>query len=350
MSTVAGEIGEDTELNSRERDIRLLRLLANMPFLDRIELSHVSGEANQRVYEELADLQEIGVVDCVAHGSPLLAPTRRFYLTSKGVEWLADIEGMSVPDALRRYPVSRRWQRILLERLDAVGAVYRVAANLALACGGPVRLEWYRSRALDAALRLPGGKTLGVVRQGATSDRTGFSKRAWRLREEPGPETLLVLTPDEVRFRHTSRMMAEFRGMAFVALEAHAVQSWAEDKVWQVPSGRSVLNLSEVLKYGAWRGTTSKEEPLAEAKLPERIVVPQNGLDGPDHLLPVMLKPGEKRVLDLVANWPWITTRELESLLGVSKMRVSQLLGRLIEGDLVSRVAEGRRRRLGLTD
>ncbi len=71
---------------------------------------------------------------------------------------------------------------------------------------------------------------------------------------------------------------------------------------------------------------------------------------GPDYLLPALLKPGEKRVLDLLADWPWITAAELEGLLGVSKMRVSQLLSRLVEGRLVERKLAGRRRHLGLSD
>ena len=187
---------EDDIPSSSDRDVRLLRLLGAMPFLDRIELSQVAGEANQRVYEEIADLEELGVVAGVSHGSPLLAPTRRYHLTLKGVAWLADINGVSQEEALRCYPVSRRWQRLLLARLDAVGVIYRAAANVTIAAGGLAGMDWYRSRALDAALHLPGDWTVGILRQGATTDRTGFSKRAWRLREEGGPQTVLVLASD----------------------------------------------------------------------------------------------------------------------------------------------------------
>ena len=346
-----GEVaGEDAIPSSRDRDVRLLRLLGTMPFLDRVELSQVAGEANQRVYEEIADLEELGVVAGVSHGSPLLPPTRRYCLTRKGVEWLADVNGVSEGEALRRYPVSRRWQRLLLERLDAVGVIYRVAASLAIAAGGLAGMEWYRSRALDAAVHLPGDRTLGIVRQGATAERTGFSKRAWRLGEEGGPWTVLVLAPDAVRVRHTRRLMSQFGGLAFVALEEDAARADPQDRVWRTPSGGSWLGLSEVLKRGVWRGGTLPEPPLVETRCPERIELPESGLWGPDHLLPALLKPGEKRVLDLLADWPWITAAELEGLLGVSKMRVSQLLSRLVEGRLVERKSVGRRRHLGLSD
>ena len=270
--------GEDDITNSRDRDVRLLRLLGAMPFLDRIELSQVAGEANQRVYEEIADLEELGVVAWVKHGSSLLAPTRRYHLTRKGVEWLA--------------------------------------ANVAIAAGGLAGMDWYRSRALDAALRLPGDRTVGILRQGATTERTGFSKRTWRLREEGGPQTVLTLAPDEVRARHTRRLMAEFPGLALVALESDTVQAAPEDPIWLAPSGAAWLGLPDVLKRGVWRGGTPVEPPLAEIRYPEGIEVPETGLWGPDHLLPAMLRPGEKRVMDLLADWPWITARELQGLLG----------------------------------
>lgn len=54
--------------------------------------------------------------------------------------------------------------------------------------------------------------------------------------------------------------------------------------------------------------------------------------------------------MDLLADWSWITAGELQGLLGVSKMRVSQLLARLVDGRLVERVVVGRRLHLGLSD
>lgn len=42
--------------------------------------------------------------------------------------------------------------------------------------------------------------------------------------------------------------------------------------------------------------------------------------------------------MDVLADWPWVTPKELTGILGVSKARVSQVLGRLDDGGLVSRV------------
>ena len=74
----------------------------------------------------------------------------------------------------------------------AVAVMYRLAATLADAAGDSPRFRWYRSDPLDAAVALPGGRTLGVIRQGATVDRTAFSDRVGRLLDPgagltPGP-------------------------------------------------------------------------------------------------------------------------------------------------------------------
>lgn len=63
--------------------------------------------------------------------------------------------------------------------------------------------------------------------------------------------------------------------------------------------------------------------PLAMPRVPDDLVIPRTGLEVPDHLLPALLRPGEKRVLDILADWPWITTNDLGGMLGVSRMRVS---------------------------
>ena len=65
--------------------------------------------------------------------------------------------------------------------------------------------------------------------------------------------------------------------------------------------------------------------------------------------MPSLLKPAEKRALDLLTDWPWLSRRELAVLLNVSEPRTSQLMVSLESHDLVTRprVAGGR---LALTD
>ncbi len=325
-----------------------LRLIAEMPFLDRLELSAVSGRRQQRVYEETAVLRRTGLVGTVPHATALMSPTRRLYVTREGLRQFAEDEGIGIEELLHKYPVSRHFRSLLLERLDAVGIIYRVASSVAWATG-PVKLRWYRSEPLDAVLTLSDGRTLGILRQGATSDRTGFSHRIWRLLEGPLPGGLLVVVPDVVRLRHTAKLFPKFRGLVLVALEEQVAYPSTQDPVWRLDTGGSFRALGGMLSHAA-SGKLPIEEPLDRPRLPGDIVIPKAGLDAPDHLLLALLKPGEKRVMDILADWPWITASDLGTLLGVSKMRVSQNLVRLVKGNIVSRTNSERKGYLALTD
>ena len=165
----------------------LLRRLAAMPFLDRLEMAAVSGWSQSAVYEAVRKLEDDGLIASVPHGTDLVPPTRRFHLTAAGLRRLAQDENAALDDLLRDRPLSARWRRVLLERLDALAVIYRLASGVSN-LAHPVRFRWYRAMPLDAALTLPGGRTVGIVRQGLTSDRTGFSKRLWRLTKGRAPE------------------------------------------------------------------------------------------------------------------------------------------------------------------
>ena len=106
----------------------MLRRLAEMPFLDRLELAAVSGWSRGAVYEAIAKLTAWGMVDAIPHASPLITPTARYFLTAEGLRGLAGDEGLTVDQLLDTRPVSARWRRVLLERLDALAGIYRVAA------------------------------------------------------------------------------------------------------------------------------------------------------------------------------------------------------------------------------
>lgn len=256
---------------------------------------------------------------------------------------------ISIRELLYSYPVSSHWRSLLLERLDAVGIIYRVASSVAWATG-PLKLKWCRSEPLDAVLTLSDGRTLGILRQGATSDRTGFSRRIWRLLVGRVPGGLLVIVPDAVTLRHTSRLLQRAPGLVLMALEEHVAYPSTQDSDWRTPSGGSHLSLGNALSFVRSKGDVPIEGPQTRPRAPGDLAIPKSGLEVPDHLLPALLRPGEKRVMDILADWPWITTNDLGGLLGVSKMRVSQLLTRLVEGQLVSRVTSGRHSHLALTD
>ena len=303
----------------------LLRRLAEMPFLDRMELAAVSGWSKGAVYRGVRRLEEGGLAAPVPHATDLIPLTGRFHLTAAGLRLLAQWDGMSVDELLRTRPVSARWRRILLERLDAVAAVYRLASavsNIAY----PMRFRWYRAAPMDAAIELSGGRTLAVVRQGLAADRTGFAKRVWRLWEGPIPGAVLVLVPDEARLRHARRLLTGAPAPAMLALERDAVLAAGGERVWHLPSIAAAIDLGSALDRIRPGGALPVEPQLSEASLPWDIPAVRPGRDLPDHMLPALLKPAEKRALDLLSDWPWISRKDLAGLMDVSEPRVSQLV------------------------
>ena len=327
----------------------LLGRLAAMPFLDRLELVAISGWSRGTVYEGVRGLEDAGLLASVPHATDLLAPTRRFHVTASGLAELAREEDLAADELLCSLPLSAQWRRRLLQRLDAVAAVYRLAAAAAAGLAWPVRLRWYRAMPADALLTLPRGRTVAVVRQGPTADRTAFARRLRRLRAGPRPSGVLVLLSDEVRLRHAARVLRGFPAPAFLALEREAVPAEGKDPVWRMPHAEAPLSLEAALDRMTASGRLPAERPLSRILPPWDLHVPLPGRDLPDDLLPALLKPAEKRALDLLADWPWIEPAHLRELLGVSRARLSALLATLEDFGLAAR-APAAGGRLALTE
>ena len=324
------------------REIELLRMLAQAPFLDRLELAALNGWSRTAVYRGIRRLEESGMAEVIPHAGGLTPPTRRHCLTAEGLRSLAELNGDTVAELLRSRPVSRQWRRVLLERLDALAVMYRLAVAIA-GITRPAGLRLYRSGPLDAALLLPEGKTVGLVRQGAAADRTAFAKRLWRLSQGPLPGVVLLLASDEVRLRHSRSLLAHSPVNALLAPERDAALAAPGARVWRPASGNAALDLRYVLERLRPGGELPEEEPPSKADLP-------GGLAADAHVAPpVLLKPAEKRALDLLGDWPWISQRDLAGLLGVSETRVSRAVPPLSELGLAIRhpAAGGR---LALTD
>ena len=345
-------------MNLTERTMMVMRRLALMPLLGRLELAAVSGTPDRSTYHAVDALERRGLATAILHATDLLRSTRRYHLTVPGLRRLAEAEGIASPSStrqaldelLRTRPVSAQWRRILMERLDAVGVIYRLASSIASETG-PIRLRWYRASPLDAAVELSDGRTLGIVRQGLTSDRTGFSKRLYRLRRGPLPGAVLMLMPDDVRLRHARMALDGSPVPAILALERDAVWADPSEPVWRLPSTAPALDLRYVLFTYLKPGgrLVTEQEPL-QATLPEDMMPERPGSGTPHWMLPALLKPAEKRFLDLLFDWPGIGQDDLRRLLGLSRGRFYEVLAVLTETSLVSRIAVEGHRGLALSD
>ena len=109
----------------------LLDALSRRPFIDSAELAGILGEAHATVHRRLTGLLADGIVGRVSHGTAHLPSSQRYYLTTKGIRQATGILGFeTLSDFVRAYPVSREWLTLLIRRMDAVPAAYRLATSL----------------------------------------------------------------------------------------------------------------------------------------------------------------------------------------------------------------------------
>ncbi len=327
----------------------LLRLLVSMPFLDRLDMAAISGRSRSAVYSATDILEKSGLVEAIPHANSLIPPTRRYSLTAEGLHSLARSGGMTVEELLRRFPVSEQGRRLLMGRMDAVAIIYRLASALS-DVASPIRFRWYRAMPMDAMVNIPGGRTVAIVRQGLTADRTAFSKRMWKLGELFRPSAVLMVMADETRLRHSRRAMSASPSLTFFALEGDVARAGAGTPIWRPPSGPAVLDLATALAH------TGVRDPWPDEKRPRRATPPRDihavsaGRWIPTWVLPGVLKATEKRVLDLLSDWPWISPAHLGELLGVRRARLFQVLGRLRHMGLLHDIPVEGAQRLALTN
>ena len=183
-------------------DQDLLHHLCRMPLVDTAELAMITGEAHVAMHRGLACLLAQGIAGRVSHGTVHLPPSRRYYLTRKGIAEAADALGFDTPsDHVRAYPMSREWLTLLIRRMDAVATVYRLSESLSPGTDGlRTQVDFQRRGRFDAVITRHDGRSFGVVRQGPALRRRSLYDRlraiaeyGYGYRRRPG--TALVLTP-----------------------------------------------------------------------------------------------------------------------------------------------------------
>ena len=320
-----------------------------MPFLDRLEMAAMSGWSRAMVYEVVRELEDEGLTAPVPHATDLTPLTARYHLTAEGVRRLAREEATPLDDLLRFRPVSLQWRAVMLKRLDAVAVVYRLASAVS-EVAHPTWFQWYRALPLDAAIELSDGRTVAIARWGRTQDRTAFSKRMRRLLEGPLPGGVLLLVSDVVRLRHARRLLSGAPVPVFLAVESDAAGAGPDDSIWSLHASGTALDLRTALHKIRPGSDLTEEPPLSRLSLPWDMPTGSPGDDLPDHALPSILKSAEKKALDLLSDWPWITLKNLAALLNVSESRASRIVSALEDFCVVARLASGSRTRLVLTD
>ena len=289
-------------------EAQTLRALASMPFLDRTEMVAVTGWSKAAVHEAVDKLDSGGFCAAVPHATALFpSATQRFHLTAAGLGRLAEEEEASLDELVGDRPVSA-----------PVAAQPDGAARLSrrdLPAGGR-RSRRRIPHTVPVVQGLDPGRRRRASRrphrrhrqaQGLTADRTGFSNRMWRLRQGPLPGAVLVLMADDVRLRHVRRTLAGAPVPFYLALEREAVAASPDDPVWSPSAVSASVELRSVLDRIEKGSLLPEEDEPRMVSVPADLSVEGPGWKVPDYLLPATLKPAEKRALDLISDWPWIT-------------------------------------------
>ena len=314
-------------------DRQLLHSLSRMPFVDSAELTGILGEAHATVHRALTGLLADRIVGRVSHGAAHLPSSQRYYLTAKGIGEAAGFLGFATPsDFVRAYPVSREWLALLVRRMDAVAAVYRLASSLSPGIDGlRSRVEFHRRGRFDATITLHDGRSFGVVRQGLALRRRSLYDRLRAIAQfdyTRRPSAVLVLTPSVWEERLTTRFCINLNlDDCFVAVETRDALERRDLRLWRKYSwvGSSYHTLKDVSAHGSPGGGLRTESPSrkrASLPRPERTAQAAATFG---------ISPSEKRTLDLVTDHPMIPREHLARWLGVSEGRVSQMMHSLVD-------------------
>ena len=315
-------------------DRQLLDSLSRMPFIDSVELVLILGEPHSTVHRALTGLLADGIVGRVSHGTAHLPSSQRYYLTAKGVSEAAEFLGFETPsDFMRAYPMSREWLTLLIRRMDAVAAVYRLASSMSPGIGERRSyVEFHRRGRFDATVTLHDGRSFGVVRQGLPLRRRSLYDRLRAIAEYDytrRPDTILILVPSVWEQRLTGRFCERiYLRDSYIAVESRDALERQDLRLWQQTTGlfgSTYHTLNHVSSQGSPGGrprTESPERKRASIPRPERMVEAASAFG---------ITPSEKRTLDLITDHPMIPREHLATWLGVSEGRVSQMMHNLVK-------------------
>ena len=222
---------------------QLLDALSRMPFIDTAELAGILGESPATIHRALSGQQADGIVGRVSHGTAHLPSSQRYYLTANGIHEAAQVLDFDTPsDFVRAYPVSREWLALLIRRMDAVAAVYRLAASLSSGIDAlRSYVEFHRKGRFDATITLHDGRSFGVVCQGLALRRRSLYDRLRAIAKYDymrRPDTILVLPPSAWEQRLTTRFCMDLNlEDSYVGVESRNTLERRDLHVWQKTSG-----------------------------------------------------------------------------------------------------------------
>ena len=301
--------------------------LSRHPFIDPPSLAGITGRDVFSVVNDLEALVDDGLAGRVKHGTPHLPETFRYHLTPRGIAVASAALGCDSPDEyVRKYPMSRGWLRILIERMDAVAGIYALAAAMSPDAGG-TQVEFYRKGTLDAVITLRDGRTFGVMRRGRA-----LRPRSWRDRvmhhwlREQSTDGLLVLVPSPWEILMVLRW-GESHVLPFghIAAESAGALTDPDSRAWQdIETGTGRLTtLRKIVAETCASGITPAASPArSRASLPDPALM---ALEAPTF----GMSRHEKVAFYIITAHPMILRKHLLAWLDVSDGWLTQIMNRL---------------------
>ena len=313
-----------------DNDFRVLDALSRTPYAEHRELTAFAGLPPSSALDSLRRLHAGGLADFVRHIRTDTSRVRRWHVVPRGVTRLARHLGTTGDALARERPVSAEWLSVLLQRLDAVAALYLVAHEVAM-CGGSLKFRWQGGDPLDALVEFPDGRMLAVMRFGRTLTwkemrrRVGGLYGLQRVRRCP-PALLLVPGGLEVQ-----RLGADLRGRAiaaFAAAEDDLTRAAPGAAVWRSLDSPQGLTLEQALAGSRSRLEIAGMGGSASASLPAVDLTDDVDLTATELSMPA------RRLLDALYDWPLMSSEHLEALLGMSEAMLKKTRAFLIEREL----------------
>ena len=337
---------------SRSTDLTLAAL-AQMPFMDSTELAAVTGLPDRTVRDCLRRLSSHGFLETVPHIRADGARVRRAYLTLEGIEELAQsrLQRENAYDLMKENDMlSAQGREFLLQRLDVVSVIYRVAQAAAASVENTRGLRftwrWERQGTLEAVLQLPDGRTVAISRIGSTHTGKAIRSRLRAIRnmhkrsEAKGRVyTTLLLVPGIIEREQAAAFTdaADVEGL-YVTIESEMVESALESCVWETPSGTRASVADAIASTPPSKMPPTRrpeEDPIA----PSPDIRDDAGTMG---LVGSELSGPARMLLRLLYDYPFIRVPQLQRMMGVSLGHLTRVKAELKKADLVTYPSIGR--------
>lgn len=315
----------------------LLQILSWTPYMTLEEMAACVGKGSTATRKHVTKAEKMGLVSHVLHGLLGRKGSRRHFLTGKGVQTLAELEGLRVAELMDAPGATGMALAIHHRRIDILEGVYQTAATVARCLDEPdLDVHVPRHGPLDGLVRIPeDNRSFGVIVKRPVINDKYFGLKAWRYgaQVENKPSALLVVAPSYLAEHGAQRLVEENWSGEFWITSLEDIGD-PDDYVWHKPGygddekeGWTMREVLQNIPEDRLDEDDLLNEPYKRAALPRRGWSPRR-----------VLTPAERRTLYAIADWPLAKGRVTAVIGKVTPATVHVMLRRLCAHGLIGQV------------